>query len=117
MCTYTLGARPTEPGQVDMSDTVAGDWRNRVTEAVLAESTGYAGPVNRHLPVRPEWTCKVDRKPWPCPGARVHLRSQFVDDRVGLAVYMSTQLMTAAVDLTDDDVLPPDLFNRFMAWT
>jgi hypothetical protein len=36
---------------------------------------------------------------------------------VGLAVYMSTQLMTAAVDITDGDALPPDLFNRFMAWT
>jgi hypothetical protein len=109
-----------------MSDTVAedltalqaGEDRSALRAGtVCADFTGAGMPANRHLPVRPEWTCVVDGKPWPCPGARIHLRSQFVDDRVGLAVYMSTQLMTAAVDITSGDALPPDLFNRFMAWT
>lgn len=69
--------------------------------------------VTRHLPQRPEWTCAADGKPWPCPGARVHLRSQYADDQLGLSMYMSAQLINAAADLGD---LPPDLFNRFMAW-
>lgn len=100
-----------------MSETVAENRTNETPSRVLAEPLGGAGQLNRHLPVRPQWTCAVDGKPWPCPGARVHLRTQFAGDRSGLAVYMSTQLMTAAVDITDGDSLPPDLFNRFMAWT
>lgn len=100
-----------------MSETVAEDRINEVAGRALVEPVGAAGPVSRHLPIRPQWTCVVDGKAWPCPGARVHLRSQFAGDRRGLAVYMSTQLMTAAVDITDGDSLPPDLFNRFMAWT
>lgn len=100
-----------------MSETVAEDRTNELPRETLVEPVGAAGPVNRHLPIRPQWSCAVDGKPWPCPGARVHLRSQFADDRGGLAVYMSTQLMTAAVDMTNGETLPPDLFNRFMAWT
>jgi hypothetical protein len=100
-----------------MSETIAEDGKLGGAETVLTGPVGLGRQVNRHLPVRPTWICVVDGKPWPCPGARVHLRTQYVDDRVGLAVYMSTQLMTAAVDITDGDALPPDLFNRFMAWT
>lgn len=100
-----------------MSETVADDLMAHRASAICADPSVGGMPTNRHLPERPEWNCVVDGKPWPCPGARIHLRSQFVDDRVGLAVYMSTQLMTAAVDITNGDALPPDLFNRFMSWT
>lgn len=71
----------------------------------------------QHQPVRPAWTCNGDGEPWPCPVARVRLRSDYAGDPTRLAVYMSTLLMTAAADTGNRDVLPPELFNRFMAWT
>lgn len=70
-----------------------------------------------HQPVRPAWTCTGDGEPWPCPVARVRLRSNYAGDPTRLAVHMSTLLMTAAADAGSRDVLPPELFNRFMAWT
>ncbi len=73
--------------------------------------------LRRHVPTRPSWTCASDGRPWPCAAARVHLRSQYAGDAVGLSMYMSQQLMTAAVDLADGGAPPPDLFHRFVAWT
>lgn len=73
--------------------------------------------MTQHQPERPAWTCTRDGEPWPCPVARVHLQSRYADDPTRLAVYMSTLLMTAAADAGNRDVLPPELFNRFMAWT
>jgi hypothetical protein len=57
----------------------------------------------------------LDGRNWPCPVARTHLWSAYASDRVGLAVYLGTQLITAAADLHAGDTMPPDLFNRFMA--
>ncbi|MGH3679160.1 MAG: hypothetical protein ACRDT2_02590 [Natronosporangium sp.] len=47
----------------------------------------------------------------------MRLRSNYAGDPTRLAVHMSTLLMTAAADAGSRDVLPPELFNRFMAWT
>lgn len=99
-----------------MNDATVDDRVIGGTETLLAESSDTTTPVNRHLPNRPAWTCVVDGKPWPCAGARVHLRTAYADDRAGLAVYMSQELIAAAIDVADEDALPPDLFNRFMAW-
>jgi hypothetical protein len=74
-------------------------------------------PASWHPPVRPTWTCATDGGQWPCPDARAHLWSEFAGDPLGLAVHMSTLLMTATCDVANGRVLPPDLFNRFMAWT
>ncbi|HEY8452977.1 MAG: hypothetical protein FWJ70_07840 [Micromonosporaceae bacterium] len=76
-----------------------------------------ASLLRRHMPSRPSWTCVADGRPWPCAAARVHLRSQYAGDLVGLSMYMSRQLMAAAVDLAHDGAPPPDLFRRFVAWT
>jgi hypothetical protein len=86
------------------------------TETVLMEPPG-THPVNRHQPVRPVWTCVVDNKPWPCPSARVYLRTAYANDRAGLAVYMSQELTAAAIDMADNGTLPPGLFHRFLTWT
>jgi hypothetical protein len=100
-----------------MNDTVGNGSLVEGAEAVLVTLPGIGGPVNRHMPVRPAWTCVADDQPWPCPSARVHLRAEYAGDRSALAVYMSQQLMTAAVDIADRQPLPPDLFDRFLAWT
>lgn len=73
--------------------------------------------MTQHQPERPAWTCTGDGEPWPCPVARVRLRSRYAGDPTRLAVYMSTLLMSAAADTGNRDALPPELFNRFMAWT
>lgn len=73
--------------------------------------------VTQHAPLRPAWTCVADGEPWPCPGARLRLWSDYAGDPTRLAVYMSTLLMTAAADTGSRGALPPELFNRFMAWT
>jgi hypothetical protein len=100
-----------------MNDVAGDDNPNGRTETVLMEPPRVSHPVSRHQPVRPVWTCAVDDKPWPCPSARVYLRTAYADDRAGLAVYMSQELTTAAIDIADGGSLPPDLFNRFMTWT
>lgn len=88
------------------------------TAAPPAELVDIVGVVEqRHSPSRPAWTCHADGRPWPCPTARVHLRSRYGDDRVGLSIHMSKQLTAAAVDLTRSGTLPPDLFHRFVGWT
>lgn len=68
-----------------------------------------------HDPVRPWWNCVRCGRPWPCPGARVFLRSAYVDDPVILGVYLSTQLFTAARDLGAVEVTP-QLLDRFLTW-
>jgi hypothetical protein len=73
--------------------------------------------MERHSPARPAWICRADGGPWPCPAARVHLRSKYAGDQVGLSMYMGRQLTAAAVDLSGGGALPPDLFHRFLGWT
>lgn len=68
-----------------------------------------------HDPERPDWTCARCRRAWPCPGARVFLRSAYANDEVTLGMYLSTQLFTAAADLGQAE-LSPELFNRFLSW-
>ena len=90
---------------------------SEVTAAGRPSAAGsYVVPMTQHQPERPTWTCTSDGQPWPCPVARVHLRSRYAGDPTRLAVYMSTLLMTAAADTGHCDVPPPELFNRFMAW-
>lgn len=82
-----------------------------------AGGPGLAEPLHRHVPDRPSWICRADGRPWPCLAARVHLRSHYSRDQVGLSVYMNTRLMTAAVELAEGGTPPPDLFQRFVGWT
>lgn len=69
-----------------------------------------------HDPVRPGWNCVRCGRAWPCPAARVYLRTAYADDLVLLGMYLSTQLFTAAGDLGVKE-MTPDLLDRFLSWT
>jgi hypothetical protein len=69
-----------------------------------------------HEPVRPAWTCVRCGHQWPCPGARVFLRTAYAGDLVLLGMYLSTQLFTAAADLGVKE-MTPELLDRFLTWT
>lgn len=69
-----------------------------------------------HTPHRPAWLCDQCGKPWPCSPARVELGEQYGRDRVALAMYTSTMLVDAAAEI-GDQVEPPELYERFVAWT
>ncbi|MBQ1035654.1 hypothetical protein ACQP08_30755 [Micromonospora zamorensis] len=77
-------------------------------------------PCRPHLPLRPLWLCRVCAAPWPCPVARLTLRQEYADDRVGLSVYLCAVLHEAAADLyrlnPHDGPEPAALFTRFLGW-
>ncbi|AVT39383.1 hypothetical protein C6W10_26390 [Plantactinospora sp. BB1] len=75
-----------------------------------------------HSPRRPLWHCSgCPGQPWPCGVARLLLRAEFSNAPVGLALYMSAQLMEALTDLhrlsPSPAPEPKILFQRFVAWT
>ncbi|MEU5668779.1 hypothetical protein ABZ749_00145 [Micromonospora sp. NPDC047753] len=78
-------------------------------------------PVHQHLPRRPTWLCRVCAAAWPCPLARMLLRVQYGTDRVGLSIYLASQLFDATADLyqlnPEPGPDPRELFERFLAWT
>ncbi|MET8278159.1 hypothetical protein [Micromonospora sp. NPDC005174] len=78
-------------------------------------------PVHQHLPRRPTWLCRICAATWPCAGARMLLRVQYEADRVGLSVYLASQLFEATADLLtlNPDAVPDprELFDRFVVWT
>lgn len=84
---------------------------------MVAAVTGSASGLvtGGHEPRRPDWWCVRCGRAWPCPGARVFLRSAYVDNRVTLGVYLSAQLFTAAGDLGAAE-LSPELLERFLSW-
>jgi hypothetical protein len=61
------------------------------------------------------WDCGRCGKLWPCETAREELIASFGGDRVSLAVYMATDLVRAARDLSEST--PAELYVRFIAWT
>ncbi|MGC4771476.1 hypothetical protein ACLQ25_21210 [Micromonospora sp. DT44] len=71
--------------------------------------------------MRPLWLCRVCAAAWPCPPARLLLTMQYRRDRVGLSVYLASQLFEATADLLklNPDAVPDarELFERFVAWT
>ena len=75
--------------------------------------------LNRpHAPEYPSWECGACLQPWPCANAKTLLFGEFHDFPAVLAVYMSAQMGNAVLDLTaDGSPPPPDLYDRFLAWT
>lgn len=70
-----------------------------------------------HLSIRPSWDCASCRQPWPCANAKTKLLAEFVDFPSVLAIYMSSQMHDAFIDLTAHGTLPPtDLYDRFLGW-
>jgi hypothetical protein len=70
-----------------------------------------------HLPQRPSWDCLACEQPWPCDPAREHLTTEFRWMRFSLSVYMAGQYSSALRDLGPTANIPPDLHERFFAWT
>ncbi|GAB2936409.1 hypothetical protein GCM10027280_25580 [Micromonospora polyrhachis] len=67
-----------------------------------------------HTPIRPLWICRNCAGPWPCGAARLQLFREFADDRIGLCVYLASQLEHALVDLCPT---PPALIHgRILGW-
>ncbi|WP_423790967.1 hypothetical protein [Micromonospora cathayae] len=77
-------------------------------------------PTRPHTPVRPIWLCRACARPWPCGTARLTLNREYADDRIGLCLYLSSQLHQAVADLyrlnPDRAPEPPQLFARFLGW-
>lgn len=62
----------------------------------------------------PDWNCGCG-KAWPCDTAREQLALDYINDPVGLAVYMAGQMGRAADELYH--LQPDEIYDRFMAWT
>jgi hypothetical protein len=73
-----------------------------------------------HTALRPLWLCRRCGQPWPCATARLTLKAEYAEDRVGLCVYLSAVLHEAVADLyrlnPHDMPTPEALFTRFIAW-
>ncbi len=69
--------------------------------------------MTEHLPDRATWDCAVCRGSWPCPAAREELLAE--DSPLALAVYMASQMDSAIAALPA--ARPPELYDRFLAWT
>ncbi|GLY94655.1 hypothetical protein Acsp02_19100 [Actinoplanes sp. NBRC 103695] len=70
-----------------------------------------------HLWARPAWDCRTCERPWPCPQAKEALLEEFRYFPSVLSIYLFGQLTDAVDDMTaHGQTLPPDLFERFLAW-
>ena len=70
-----------------------------------------------HMPIRPDWTCKVCGHLWPCADRRGALLAEHGTDRLSLLIYLSACLYDAIDDLTGvPDAGDMDLYTRFLGW-
>lgn len=77
------------------------------------EQTG----AGEHLSTRPSWDCAACRQPWPCANAKHELLAEFQDFPSVLAIYMSSQMHEAFIELTAHGPLSPgELYDRFLGW-
>lgn len=71
-----------------------------------------------HIPRRPDWSCRVCERPWPCPNARQNLLDEFREFPAVLGLYLAGQLQDAIYDLSTNELpLPADLHDRFIDWS
>lgn len=77
--------------------------------------------MGSHPPMRPLWRCRTCAAPWPCQPARLLLTREYRRDRVGLSVYLASQLFEATANLVrlnpHPAPSPAELFDRFLSWT
>jgi hypothetical protein len=66
------------------------------------------------------WLCHACAEVWPCPTARLKLKSEYGDDRAALCVYLCGLLHAAIEDLyrlnPHDGPTPQGLFDRIVGW-
>jgi hypothetical protein len=70
--------------------------------------------MSMHRPVRPDWTCQTCGQAWPCPTRQRQLLAEYDGARVSLMLYLSSQLITACVDLPA--AASGVLYERFLGW-
>ncbi|MFG3684854.1 hypothetical protein [Micromonospora sp. NPDC047740] len=70
--------------------------------------------MSTHGPVVPIWSCGGCGAPWPCATRRRELQAEFVDAPMSLALYMGSQFVRAAEDLTWAPA--GTLHRRFLGW-
>jgi hypothetical protein len=74
--------------------------------------------TGEHVGLRPTWECLVCAEPWPCAVAKEAMRAEFRSFPSVMTIYMSAQMFDAAEDFMAQGVQPPpDLYERFLAWT
>ena len=73
--------------------------------------------TGEHVALRPTWECLVCAEPWPCAVAKEAMRAEFRSFPSVMTIYMSAQMFDAAEDFMAQGVQPPDLYERFLAWT
>jgi hypothetical protein len=74
-------------------------------------------PGTSHVPRRPNWECVVCEEAWPCAPAKVDLVEEYVDERLGLILYLTIQMLDAIDDSAANKVPDPaDLHDRFLGW-
>jgi hypothetical protein len=69
--------------------------------------------MTEHLADRTTWDCRAGCGEWPCRAARTELAGQ--QDSRTLAIYMAAQMDAAIAALPA--ARPPQLHERFLAWT
>ncbi|WBB78164.1 flavin reductase [Micromonospora sp. WMMD882] len=75
---------------------------------------GDGGTPERHVPVRPGWTCAGCAADWPCPDRRGRLLVEYAGDRIALSMLLASYLSDAVADLPGTP--PPELYRRFLGW-
>jgi hypothetical protein len=54
---------------------------------------------------------------WPCAPAKVDLAEEYVEERLGLILYLTIQMLDAIDDSAANKVPDPaDLHDRFLGW-
>lgn len=70
-----------------------------------------------HRPLRPQWTCLADDRPWPCDSAKERLRAEYLGTPASLRIYLQDQAGIAAYDRRDDPAAEVQaLVNRIIGW-
>ncbi|WP_405094126.1 hypothetical protein OG767_03865 [Micromonospora sp. NBC_01392] len=66
------------------------------------------------------WCCRACGQQWPCPTARLLLKSEYADNNVSLSLYLCGLFYEATRDLYRLNPAgapdPADMFARFVAW-
>jgi hypothetical protein len=74
-------------------------------------------PGTSHVPRRPCWDCVSCKEPWPCAPAKVDLAEEYVEERLGLILYLTLQMLDAIDDsASTKGPEPADLHDRFLGW-
>jgi hypothetical protein len=98
-------------GDTAVSDLVVREQRIALVQA----------PLEDHQPRKPMWCCRSCAQPWPCASGRLHLKTRYGQDPVGLSIRMAEMMADAMRDLyrlnPDDAPSPRAMFDRFLVWT